>query len=119
MRPVTLAWGTALSVLVGFPAGVPGAHAQDSEMTLPAGSMEWRYECPAGLQCPTTCTAKGNPIFSTADYASVTIFRLATQAYWFRIDTGDKLIEFILEGEMSCSINGAKLKSARPWDKRQ
>jgi hypothetical protein len=113
MRRILVAWVGAFSALVGF---APSANAQANEISVPTGSMEWRYECPAGVQCPTTCSIKGNQLFSTADYAAVTIFQFPRQVYWFRIDTGDKVIEFILEGEqMACSIAGATLKAARTW----
>jgi hypothetical protein len=117
MRRILMAWVTAFGALVGFAPSVPSANAQGSEISVPAGSMEWQYECPAGVSCPTTCTAAGNQIFSTANYASVTIFQLPRQAYWVRIDTGDKMVEFVAVGsQVACSINGAKLKAARAWE---
>jgi hypothetical protein len=114
---ILAAWAIAFSALVSFAPSVPSANAQANEISVPAGSMQWQYECPAGVSCPTICSIKGNQIFSTADYALVTIFQLPRQAYWFRVDTGDKMVEFIFEGEqMVCSITGAKLKAAHAWE---
>jgi hypothetical protein len=78
--------------------------------------MEWQYECQAGVACPTACSSKGDQIFTTANYASVTIFRLPNRVYWFRIDTGGNMVEFFLESDqLVCSITGAKFKAARAW----
>jgi len=114
MRCILIAWVTASGALIGFAPGVPSAIAQAQEISVPSGSMEWRYECPAGAQCPTTCSIKGNQIFSTANYTSVTIFQLPNQVFWFRVDTGDKMVEFVMAADqMACSISGASLKAAR------
>jgi hypothetical protein len=115
MRRILRVWVIASGAVVGFAPGAPSANAQ--AISLPAGSMEWQYECPAGAQCLTTCSIKGNQIFTTADYATLTIIRLPHQGYWLRIDTGDKTVEWILEGEQPlCSIAGATLKASRAWE---
>jgi hypothetical protein len=114
MRRLLIAWVAASGALIGFAPSVPSANAQAQEISVPTGSMEWRYECPAGGQCPTTCSIKGNQIFSTANYTSVTVFQLPNQVFWFRVDTGDKMVEFVMAADqMACSISGASLKAAR------
>jgi hypothetical protein len=116
MRRLLIAWVAASGALIGFAPSVPSANAQAQEISVPTGSMEWRYECPAGGQCPTTCSIKGNQIFSTANYTSVTVFQLPNQVFWFRVDTGDKMVEFVMAADqMACSITGASLKAARAW----
>jgi hypothetical protein len=108
MRRVLIAWVTVLATVSGYATTVPSANAQAHEISVPPGSMEWQYECHAGVACPTACSSKGDQIFTTANYASVTIFRLPNRVYWFRIDTGNNMVEYFLESDqLVCSITGA------------
>src|SRR5262245_15836112 len=117
MRRIVVAWGIAFSAALAVAGTVASAMAQSIDISLPAGSMEWRYECQAGVSWPTVCSLQGKTIFSTADYASVTIVRLPGRAYWFRFDTEDKPVEFVVEGEqLVCSINSPAVKAARAWE---
>ena len=117
MRRIFVAWLTAFGAVVGFAGSMTSANAQATEITLPAGSMEWVYECRAGVSCPTTCSLQGKEVFSTANYVSITVVRLPDHVYWFRVDTGDKPAEFIFDGgQIVCSFNTATLKTARAWE---
>src|SRR5215216_435318 len=89
---------TGFGTLVALLPATPSANAepsqaisplQPSDASPPPGTMMWQYECSAGTQCPTTCMIKGNPIFQTSDYATLTITQIPNQAFWFQVDTGD------------------------------
>jgi hypothetical protein len=113
MRSLSTAFIAAFAAVVGF---APSAGAQGGDIALPPSSMEWRYECHAGEQCPTTCSIGGAQIFTTANYVSLTILQLPNQVFWFRVDTGDKMVEYVLTGErINCAMAGATLKAARAW----
>jgi hypothetical protein len=117
MKRTFVGWVIAFSAFIGFGPSGPIPKAQANEISVPSGSMEWQYECPAGTSCPTVCKIGANEIFSTANYASVTILQLPKQVFWFRIDTGAKMAEFVLRAEqVNCSISGATLKAARAWE---
>ena len=89
-------------------------NAQVENMVPPAGAMMWHYECQPGAQCPTKCTVKGTELFSTGNYASLTIVQISNQGYWFRIDTGQTNVDYVAQADqVICSIVGATLKSAR------
>jgi hypothetical protein len=108
-----LTWGAALSALaVLTPCEVD---AQVENMVPPAGAMMWHYECQVGTQCPTKCTVKGTELFSTSDYASLTIVQMPNQVYWIRLDTGQKNVDYVITqaDPVMCTIVGATLKSAR------
>jgi hypothetical protein len=95
------------------PNAVP-SHLQPNDASPPPGSMMWHYECNGGTQCPTTCTIKGNQVFTTSDYASFTITQIPNQVFWFQVDTGDKAIDYVVQSDqVVCSISGAVLKAAR------
>jgi hypothetical protein len=104
--------GAALSALVALAPRV--VNAQVENMVPPAGAMMWHYECQVGTQCPTKCTVKGTELFTTGNYASLTIVQISNQGYWFRIDTGQTNVDYVAQADqVICSIVGAMLKSAR------
>jgi hypothetical protein len=104
--------GAALSALVALAPRV--VNAQVENMVPPAGAMMWHYECQPGTQCPTKCAVKGTELFTTGNYASLTIVQISNQSYWFRIDTGQTNVDYVAQADqVICSIVGAMLKSAR------
>ncbi len=96
----------------------PGTvEAQIDNVSPPAGSMIWQYECKPGIKCPTRCVVKGTELFSTDDFLSLTILQRPDPVYWLRIDYGHTLVDYVGYGgqayELSCSIIGATLKAIR------
>ena len=97
------------------------ASAGSDDVVLPPGAMTWTYECKPGVECPTKCSMKGTELFSTGNYLSFTIIQIPAQAFWFRIDTGQTFVHYFIAqnniaDQVSCSIAGATLMSARAQD---
>src|SRR5262245_53065781 len=122
MRCILVMLATGLGPLVALLPPTPSANAQPkqeisplqpSDASPPPGTMMWQYECNAGTQCPTTCTINGNPFFQTSDYATLTITQIPNRVFWVQLDTGDKIIDYLVQSDVVCSITGAVLKAAR------
>jgi hypothetical protein len=113
-RRTIVVWVLPISAIVFSLVFAPcKARAQENKIELPPGAMTWNYECKAGAQCPTKCSAKGTELFQTSNYTSMTIVQIADQVFWFRVDTGKNMIEYVTKSEqVICSITGAGLKSA-------
>jgi hypothetical protein len=91
-------------------AGITVARAEEPAQK----ALTWFYECKPGTQCPTSCTNAGKDLFSTSDYASLTISQMNHQLYWIKVDTGQKTLEYVIAGEhLQCTIAGAKLAYVR------
>jgi hypothetical protein len=103
-------------VLAAVPVLIPlAANAQMENITPPSGAMAWHYECKARTKCPTSCRAKGNELFQTADYRSITILQMPNQGFWIRVDTRQANIDYVgaQVDQVICSIAGATLIFAR------
>jgi SAM-dependent methyltransferase len=112
MIPISTMRVMLLAVLGLLAVGT--ANAQTENLSMPAGSTTWHYECKPGANCPTKCAAGGTELFSTGNYTSLTIVQLPGRSYWFRVDTGHGKVDYITQADqVNCSIIGATLSSAR------
>ena len=105
---------TKILLICGLLLLLPGvALAQSDTVKSAPPAMTWRYDCVAGTQCPSNCSLAGKELFSTSDYHSITIAELSGPVYWIKIDTGQRIIEYIGQSEQfHCMISGALLVSA-------
>ena len=106
-----------LIVLIVVPPGT--ANAQAENVVLPSGSMMWRYECKAGTQCPTKCSAQGKDLFETGNFVSLTIVKMTNNEHWLRVDAGSSKIDYVIQtDQFTCTISGAALTSATAQQSR-